>query len=159
MESGKLNAFFIHTPVLRLWVLDVIPTIARNAVILVERSSSGRGDVREWVGMWGKWKENRRNAKEKHHVYWRLCTFVHCTALLCAQDAWMTHSVYTNVGGVVNATLCMSIGMDVVVLHALAVFVVCWGCCGCVVRPEGVVFLVIWNHSRRWSLAMPVDVH
>ena len=50
---------------------------------------------------------------------------MHCTALLCAQDAWMTHSVYTNVGGVVNATLCVSVGVNVVVLHALARFAVC----------------------------------
>ena len=53
-------------------------------------------------------------------VYARLCT-----ALLCARDAWMTHSVYTNVGGVVNETLYMSIGVNVVVLHALAGFAVC----------------------------------
>ena len=36
----------------------------------------------------------------------------------------MTHSVYTNVGVVVNETLCVSIGVNVVVLHALARFVV-----------------------------------
>ena len=49
---------------------------------------------------------------------------MHCTALLCAQDAWMTHSVYTNVGGAVNATLCVAVDVDVVVLHVLARFVV-----------------------------------
>ena len=53
-------------------------------------------------------------------VYARLCT-----ALLCAQDAWMTHSVYMNVGDVVNATLCVPIDVNVVVLHALAGFAVC----------------------------------
>ena len=55
----------------------------------------------------------------------------------------MTHSVYTNVVGAVNATLCMSVDVNVVVLHALARFVVWRGCGGCVVRREGVVFLVI----------------
>ena len=40
----------------------------------------------------------------------------------------MTHSVYTNVGGAVNATLYMSIDVNAVVLHALARFVVWRGC-------------------------------
>ena len=57
-------------------------------------------------------------------VYARLCNAMHCTALLCARDAWMTHSVYTNVGGAVNATLCVAVDVDVVVLHVLARFVV-----------------------------------
>ena len=50
---------------------------------------------------------------------------MHCIALLCARDAWMTHSVYTNVGGAVNATLYMSIDVNVVVLHSLVGFAVC----------------------------------
>ena len=71
----------------------------------------------------------KREQKKRKRKASCLLTFMHvcalhCTALLCARDAWMTHSVYTNVGGVVNATLYMSIGVNVVVLHALAGFVV-----------------------------------
>ena len=114
MESGKLNAFFIHITVLRLWVLDVVPTIARNAVILVERSSSDRGDVREWVGMWGKWKENRRNAKEKHHVYWRLCTIMHYNAMHCCahgMHGWRTACTRTSVVSLTRHYVCLLVWM------------------------------------------------
>ena len=80
--------------------------------------------------MSGNVRKVKREQKKRKRKASCLLTFMHdyalqCNALLCAWDAWMTHSVYTNVGGAVNATLCVSVDVNAVVLHALAGFVMC----------------------------------